>query len=41
MIYPVAGKEAIRARLMPLLKNLERIELQVRNRGIVNDVVMF
>lgn len=41
MIDPVAGKEAIRARLMPLLKNLERIELQVRNKGIVNDVVMF
>lgn len=41
MIDPVAGKETIRARLMPLLQKLERIELQVRNKGVVNDVVMF
>jgi limonene-1,2-epoxide hydrolase len=40
MIDPVAGKESIRARLMPLLQNLERIELQVRNKGVVNDVVI-
>ena len=40
MIDPVAGKESIRARLMPLLQNLERIELQVRNKGVVNDVVV-
>lgn len=41
MIEPVVGKEAIRERLLPLVQNLDRIELQIRNKGIVNDVVMF
>lgn len=41
MIEPVVGKEAIRDRLTPLVQNLDRIELQIRNKGIVNDVVMF
>ncbi len=41
MIEPVVGREAIRARLTPLFQELERIELQITNMGIVNDVVMF
>ncbi len=41
MIEPVVGKQAIRDRLLPLVQNLDRIELQIRNKGIVNDVVMF
>lgn len=41
MIEPIVGREAIRARLLPLVQNLDRIELQIRNKGIVNDVVMF
>lgn len=41
MIEPIVGREAIRTRLLPLVENLDRIELQVRNKGIVNDVVMF
>ncbi len=41
MIEPIVGREVIRKRLLPLVENLDRIELQVRNKGIVNDVVMF
>lgn len=41
MIEPIIGKEAIRKRLLPLVQNLDRIELQIRNKGVVNDVVMF
>ena len=41
MIEPIVGRQAIRERLLPLVQNLERIELQIRNKGIVNDVVMF
>jgi len=41
MIEPIVGKQAIRERLLPLVQNLDRIELQIRNKGIVNDVVMF
>ena len=41
MIEPVVGREVIRARLTPLLQNLERFEFQVRNIGLVDDVVMF
>lgn len=40
MVEPVVGKEVIRERLLPLVQNLDRIELQIRNKGIVNDVVM-
>lgn len=40
MIEPVVGKQAIRARLLPMLENLDRIELQIANRGVVNGVVM-
>lgn len=41
MIEPVVGREAIRKRLTPLVENLDRIELQIRNMGLVDDVVMF
>ncbi len=41
MIDPVVGREAIRTRLTPLVTQLDRIELQIRNKGLVNDVVMF
>jgi limonene-1,2-epoxide hydrolase len=41
MIEPIVGKAAIRERLLPLVNGLDRIELQVVNKGNVNDVVMF
>jgi len=40
MIEPVVGRENIRARLSRLEGGLERIELQIRNMGMVNDVVV-
>ena len=41
MIEPVVGRDAIRERLTPLLAGVERIELQIANIGVVDDVVMF
>lgn len=40
MIEPVTGRENIRNRLSGLTAGIERIELQIRNMGVVNDVVM-
>ena len=40
MIEPIVGREAIRKRLLPLVQNLDRIELQIHNKGIVDGVVM-
>jgi limonene-1,2-epoxide hydrolase len=40
MIEPVTGRENIRNRLSRLTAGIERIELQIRNMGVVNDVVM-
>lgn len=36
---PVVGRENIRARLQFIVDDLERIELQIVNMGVVNDVV--
>ncbi len=41
MIDPIVGRETIRRRLTPLLEQLDRIELQIGNKGVVGDVVMF
>ena len=41
MSEPIVGREVIRARLADLVGNIDRIELQIRNIGVVNDVVMF
>ena len=40
MTEPVVGREAIRERLDALAGGIERIELQIRNMGVVNDVVV-
>jgi limonene-1,2-epoxide hydrolase len=40
MLEPIEGRDAIRARLGELVGGIEGIELQVRNMGIVNDVVV-
>jgi limonene-1,2-epoxide hydrolase len=40
MLEPIEGRDAIRARLGELVGGIERIELQVRNMGIVNEVVV-
>ena len=40
MMEPVVGRDAIRARLSQLTPGIESIELQLRNIGIVGDVVM-
>lgn len=40
MSEPIVGKTAIRERLLPLVNGLEHIELKIKNRGNVNDVVM-
>ncbi len=40
MVEPVVGRELIRARLSRLAQGIESIELQLRNIGIVGDVVM-
>ncbi|HKZ72840.1 MAG TPA: nuclear transport factor 2 family protein [Steroidobacteraceae bacterium] len=39
MIEPVKGREAIRKHLQKLTPDIERIELKVRNMGIVNGAV--
>lgn len=36
MLEPVVGREAIRARLAPLLAGIERIELQVARLGVID-----
>lgn len=41
MREPIVGREVIRTRLNSLLAGLERIELQITNIGVVNDVVIF
>jgi uncharacterized protein (TIGR02246 family) len=41
MREPVVGREVIRTRLDALFVGLERIELQVSNIGVVDNVVMF
>ncbi len=41
MREPIVGREVIRGRLDTLFIGLERIELQIANIGVVNDVVMF
>ena len=40
MREPIVGRDVIRTRLDTLFVGLERIELQVTNIGVVNDVVM-
>lgn len=40
MSEPIVGKENIKARLLPLVEDLDRIELQIRNMGSVGDVIM-
>jgi limonene-1,2-epoxide hydrolase len=40
MREPIVGRETIREHLGPIISGLERIELQIVNMGIVNDVVM-
>jgi len=40
MIEPITGRENIRSRLSRLFQGIERIELQISNMGIVNDVVV-
>jgi len=40
MMEPIVGRENIRARLSALEDGVERIELQIRNSGIINDVVV-
>ena len=37
---PIVGREAIRERLQYIVDNLESIELQITNMGVVNDVVI-
>lgn len=40
MMEPIVGRENIRSRLSALEGGIERIELQIRNSGIINDVVV-
>ena len=40
MVEPVVGRENIRARLGRLEAGIERIELQILNSGVINDVVV-
>jgi len=40
MIEPITGRKNIRNRLSGLAAGIERIELQIRNMGVVNNVVM-
>jgi limonene-1,2-epoxide hydrolase len=40
MLEPIEGRDAIRARLGELVGGIERIDLQVRNMGVVNEVVV-
>ncbi|MGD8580894.1 MAG: nuclear transport factor 2 family protein, partial [Lysobacterales bacterium] len=40
MLEPVVGREAIRERLSQLAPGLERIELQIRNRGVIGNTVV-
>jgi limonene-1,2-epoxide hydrolase len=39
MIQPVVGREAIKARLSALVKDIDRIELRVRHIGVIDGVV--
>jgi len=40
MSEPIVGREEIRSRLATLVNGIDRIELQILNMGIVNDVVV-
>lgn len=40
MLEPVVGREAIRERLGGLTPGIEQIELQIRNQGVIGDVVV-
>lgn len=40
MVEPVVGKQAVSERLNAVVDGLERIELEIRNIGVINDVVV-
>jgi len=40
MMEPIVGRETIRAHLSPLTSGIDKIELRIRNIGVVGDVVM-
>jgi limonene-1,2-epoxide hydrolase len=40
MLEPMVGREVIRERWGPMFAGLEKLELQIRNRGVIGDVVV-